>query len=102
MRSFLPSEWRLKHLAVALLLLTLLSPTALASQSAAAPKPEAAKPDAALTSTERRVSTLVKKATISTVTSALASKEMQGRGVGQPGGEKSARYLADAMARLGL
>jgi Zn-dependent M28 family amino/carboxypeptidase len=98
MKPFFRFGARWNHLPVALLSLTLLSPNAFALQSAAAPKPAAA----ALTSTERRVSTLVKKATISTVTTTLASKEMQGRGTAQPGGDKAARYIADAMARLGL
>ena len=32
----------------------------------------------------------------------LAAPEMQGRGTGQPGGEKAAAYLADRFTRLGL
>ncbi|HEX8089551.1 MAG TPA: M28 family peptidase [Blastocatellia bacterium] len=97
MKSFFRSAARRDLLLIALLSLAVLSDTALAFQTAAAPKPAPA-----LTPTERRVSTLVKTQTISAITTALASKEMQGRGTAQPGGDKAARYIADEMARLGL
>jgi hypothetical protein len=113
MKSFFRSGARWNCLPVALLSLALLSPTAIAQQggAGAAVKPEqkpapaltsAALRSAVLTPAERRISTLVKTPTISTVTTTLASKEMQGRGTAQPGADKAARYIADAMAKLGL
>src|SRR5581483_1152207 len=36
------------------------------------------------------------------VTVALASNEMQGRGTGQPGADRAARYIADRFSKLGL
>ena len=111
MKSLFRPAARWNRWAVVLLSLTLGSPTALAWQSAPAQnapvqnapaqKPEA-KPAPALTSAERRISTLVKAPTISAVTTALSAKEMQGRGTAQPGGEKAARYIANALSKLGL
>ena len=97
MNSPFRSATRWNYLPVAILSLALLSPSVLALQSAAAQKPAPA-----LTSAERRISTLVKAETIRTVTTALAAKEMQGRGTAQPGGDKAARFIAGGMARLGL
>jgi hypothetical protein len=97
MRSFFRPASRLNYLAVALVSLSLLTPSAIARQSATA-----AKPAPALTPAERRISTLVKTETIRDVTTALAAKEMQGRGTAQPGGDKAARHIAARMARLGL
>jgi hypothetical protein len=96
MKSFFRPGARCHLLIVALLSSAVLSDAAFAFQTAAP------KPAPALTPTERRVSTLVKTQTISAITTALASKEMQGRGTAQPGGDKAARYIADEMAKLGL
>src|ERR1044071_6863089 len=97
MKSPFRSATRWNRLPVAVLSLALLSPSVLALQSAAAQKPAPA-----LTSAERRIATLVKADSIRTVTTALAAKEMQGRGTAQPGGDKAARFIADSMARLKL
>jgi hypothetical protein len=99
MRSFFRFETRLSRQGVALVSLTLVSLTLLSPASSAR---QSAAPAPALTAAERRISTLVKSDTIRAVTTVLASKEMQGRGTAQPGGEKAARYLAERMARLGL
>jgi hypothetical protein len=55
-----------------------------------------------LTETERRAAHSLSVETIRRVTSDLAVPVMQGRGTGQPGGEKAAQYLAERFARLGL
>lgn len=44
----------------------------------------------------------LKTATIRDVTTALAAPEMQGRGVGQTGGDRAARYLAVRFKAMGL
>ncbi|HEV2765320.1 MAG TPA: M28 family peptidase [Pyrinomonadaceae bacterium] len=59
-------------------------------------------PAAALTEAEREAASRVKVETIREVTSALASKEMGGRGTGQPGGDRAAEYIAERFAKLGL
>jgi len=51
---------------------------------------------------ERKVSAAVSVKTLREVTTALADKSMEGRGTGQPGGAKAARYLALKFATLGL
>ena len=55
-----------------------------------------------LSATERKVSDGLKVATLREVTSALADKSMEGRGTGQPGGDRAAKYIANKFARLGL
>jgi len=55
-----------------------------------------------LTPQEREAAAHVSADVIREVTSALASNEMQGRGTGQPGGDKAAAYLADQFNRLKL
>jgi hypothetical protein len=40
--------------------------------------------------------------TIREVTTMLSSKEMEGRGMAQPGGERAAQYLADKFRKAGL
>ena len=84
----------------AFLAIALLSPSVLAFQgTATAPAKTAA---AKLTSTERKASERVKQETIREITTALSSKEFEGRGTGQPGADKAAQYMADRFAKLGL
>ncbi len=68
---------------------------ALLYQSVFAQKP-------ALSAAEQRAASRLKVKTIRDVTTALASKDMEGRGTGQAGGDRAARYLADRFKRLGL
>ena len=44
----------------------------------------------------------MKAETIREVTTTLASREMEGRGIGQPGGERAAKYIAGKFAAFGL
>ena len=63
----------------------------------------AAKPSVAQFSpAEQGAAAQLKSETICEVTSVLASREMEGRGTAQPGGDKAAQYLADRFARAGL
>jgi penicillin V acylase-like amidase (Ntn superfamily) len=63
----------------------------------------AAKPSVAqLSLAEQGAAAQLKTETIREVTSVLASREMEGRGTAQPGGDKAAKYLADRFARAGL
>jgi hypothetical protein len=55
-----------------------------------------------LTAQERESAARVSADAIREVTVALASDEMQGRGTGQPGGEKAAAYLAEQFSRMKL
>jgi Zn-dependent M28 family amino/carboxypeptidase len=55
-----------------------------------------------LSAAEREASTHLKVETVREVTTALADKAMEGRGTGQAGGERAAKYLADRFAKLGL
>lgn len=55
-----------------------------------------------LSAGERKVSTSVKVETLREVTTALADKGMEGRGTGQPGGDRAAKFIADKFAKLGL
>jgi Peptidase family M28 len=94
-------HWR--EFASALLTLVLLS----TSISAASLHPQngiAAAPARAttLTSTEKKASERVKLETIREITTALSSREFEGRGTAQPGGDKAANYLANRFAKLGL
>ncbi|MEP6707322.1 MAG: M28 family peptidase [Pyrinomonadaceae bacterium] len=65
-------------------------------------KPAAKPPLARLSSTEQEAAAQLKTGTIREVTSVLASKEMEGRGTAQAGGDRAAKYLADRFARAGL
>lgn len=56
----------------------------------------------ALTGAEQEAAAQVKTETIREVTTVLASREMEGRGMAQPGGERAAKYLAEKFARAGL
>ncbi len=84
--------------ATALSICVLLAPAASAWQSTAA-TPKVAR---ALAPDEREIGKRVKAERIREVTSRLASKEMEGRGTATPGGDRAARYLADAFAKLGI
>jgi Zn-dependent M28 family amino/carboxypeptidase len=91
-----PSTLRLR-LFVSLLFASLLSPLALAGQGAARTKA-----DSSLTASERAAASRVEVKTLREVTEMLASKEMEGRGTGQPGADRAARYIADRFANIGL
>lgn len=82
-------------LAVALLAAPTLRAAAQQSGAAAAPAP-------ALSAAERGAVGRVSQETIKEVVTTLSSKEMEGRGTAQPGGERAAKYLADKFARFGL
>ena len=56
----------------------------------------------ALTADEQKLIDNITIVTIKETVNALAADEMQGRGTGQPGGDKAAAYLADRFAKLGL
>lgn len=84
-----------------LLAAVLLAAPALGRQAGSAAG-AAARPVAPLTESERGLAARVRVETIKEVTAALSSREMQGRGTGQPGGELAARYIADRFARAGL
>ncbi|HST20966.1 MAG TPA: M28 family peptidase [Blastocatellia bacterium] len=92
-----PSPFCFSRFVILLLALSLVTPTAVARQSGTA-----AKPAPALSKSEREASARIKVETLREVTSALASKEMEGRGTGQPGADKAARYIADRFAKIGL
>ncbi|HKO60784.1 MAG TPA: M28 family peptidase [Pyrinomonadaceae bacterium] len=94
-------QYRLTRVWVsAFLAIILLSPAALAFQgTATAPAKTAA---VKLSSEERKASERVKQETIREITTALSSKEFEGRGTGQPGADKAAQYMADRFAKLGL
>ncbi|MGI8835466.1 MAG: M28 family peptidase [Pyrinomonadaceae bacterium] len=88
--------------------ITLLSSAALAwQQQGAISTPStgtavARRSTATLTASERKAAERVRVKTIREVTTTLSSPEFEGRGTGQPGGDKAARYLADRFAKLGL
>lgn len=84
----------------ALLLTALLSSTALGWQQAAATV--SVKRATALSEAERAAAARVRAETIREVTTQLSSPEMQGRGTGQPGADRAARYIADRFSKLGL
>ena len=56
----------------------------------------------ALSSAEQKLVDNITVASLKETVNALAADEMQGRGTGQPGGDKAAAYLADRFAKLGL
>jgi hypothetical protein len=70
-----------------------------ATASAVAKTPRAT---GTLTAGERKAAARVKLETIREVTTTLSSPEFEGRGTGQPGADKAARYLADRFTKLGL
>ena len=56
----------------------------------------------ALSAEEQKLVDSLSITSIKDTVNALAADEMQGRGTGQPGGDKAAAYLADRFAKLGL
>ena len=84
------------------LAITLISPAAFAWQQGAGSTAVATKATATLTAAERKAAARVKLETIRDVTSTLSSPAFEGRGTGQPGGNRAAQYLADRFAKLGL
>lgn len=66
------------------------------AQQGAAPAPSG------LSAEETDLLARVKTETVHTTTLALTAPEMEGRGTGQPGGDRAARYLADRFKALGL
>lgn len=97
----LPRYYLHRGLMSAVLAITLLSSSALAWHQGTAAV-AARKSAATLSTAERKAAARVKLETIREVTTALSSKEFEGRGTGQPGADKAARYLADHFAKLGL
>lgn len=83
--------WPALLLAYVLLLTTAFGQTAATTQSTAT-----------LSAAEREASARVKVETLREVTTALADKAMEGRGTGQAGGDRAAKYIADKFAKLGL
>ena len=65
-------------------------------------KPAANASVAQFSSTEQEAAGQLKTETIREVTSGLASREMEGRGTAQAGGDRAAKYLADRFASPGL
>ncbi len=91
-----------KPIVLGLLLLTLFAQPSVMAWQGQATKTAPAKPVAPLTAAEREHASRVKTETIREITTALAAREMEGRGTATPGGERAARYIADRFARLGL
>ncbi len=85
-----------KHLSV-LLAILLVTSTAFGWTQATAPATTRA-----LSATEQQLVESISVDSIKATVNALAAAEMQGRGTGQPGGDKAAAYLADRFAKLGL
>ena len=63
---------------------------------------QAEKNGSSLTAVEQEVVSFVSADTIRDVTVKLSSKEMEGRGTGQPGAERSAKYIAERFKQVGL
>src|SRR5690242_16827416 len=87
-----------QHKPLALLLAFLLvTSTALGWTQTAAPASTRA-----ITADEQKLVDNITIASLKETVNTLAADEMQGRGTGQPGGDKAAAYLADRFAKLGL
>ncbi|HKG58198.1 MAG TPA: M20/M25/M40 family metallo-hydrolase [Pyrinomonadaceae bacterium] len=87
-----------QHKPLALLLAILLvTSTALGWTQAAAPATTRT-----LSADEQKLVDSISIAGIKDTVNALAADDMQGRGTGQPGGDKAAAYLAARFAKLGL
>jgi len=80
-------------------LLVAFLPVLLAGQAGPASRPALGQ---SLEPRERKLGDDLRVETIRQLTLALTGKDMEGRGTGQPGGVKAARFVADRMARLGL
>src|SRR6188472_3078148 len=63
---------------------------------------QAAAPAAQLSGVEAEIAEKITIASIKEMTAALSSPEMEGRGTGQPGGDKAANWIADRFKSLGL
>jgi Zn-dependent M28 family amino/carboxypeptidase len=63
---------------------------------------QAAPVKSALTAEEQALAARIRLQTIKDYTAALASKEMEGRGTMQPGGERAANWIAERFKELGL
>ncbi|HVQ37152.1 MAG TPA: M28 family peptidase [Pyrinomonadaceae bacterium] len=100
MKSLSSNTYLRRQFLSALLAVALFSTSALAWQQAATSTKTAATPT--LSSDEKKAAAKVSLETIRQVTTTLSSKEFEGRGTAQPGGDKAARYLADQFAKLGL
>ena len=59
-------------------------------------------PAASFSSAETEAANAVSSTTIREITAGLLTKEMEGRGTGQPGADRAANYIADRFAKLGL
>ncbi|MEQ1765105.1 MAG: M28 family peptidase, partial [Pyrinomonadaceae bacterium] len=55
-----------------------------------------------LSSLEREIADKITIASIKEMTTALAAPDMEGRGTGQPGGDKAANWIAEKFKSLGL
>ena len=87
-----------QHKPLALLLALLLATsTALGLTQSAAPASTRA-----ISADEQKLVDNLTIASLKDTVNALAADDMQGRGTGQPGGDKAAAYLADRFAKLGL
>jgi hypothetical protein len=64
---------------------------------------QSAEPAAAgLSAVEREIADKITVASIKEMTTALAAPEMEGRGTGQPGGDRAANWIAERYKALGL
>lgn len=97
----LPSSY-VRHLLIGLIAATLLWTPVTFAWGQTAATATATKPTAVLTSPERKAADKVKLETIRSLTTTLSSKEFEGRGTAQPGGDRAAKYIADEFAKLGL
>ena len=89
-------KYKQKYLSL-LFAILLVTSTTFGSTQAAIPAPTRA-----LSTTEQQLVDRLSLATIKETVNALAADEMQGRGTGQPGGDKAAAWIADRFAKLGL
>ncbi len=89
-------KYQQKYLSVVLAIL-LVTSTAFGWTQAVVPAPTRA-----LSTTEQRLVDGLSLGTIKETVNALAADDMQGRGTGQPGGDKAAAWIADRFAKLGL
>lgn len=99
MHSFSRNNLRRSVFLSALLAISILSSSTAAWQNGATTAKRAV---SALTPAERKATGRVKLETIKEITTALSSKEFEGRGTAQPGADKAAQYIADRFSKLGL
>jgi hypothetical protein len=85
-----------QRLAAALLAIFLITSIAVSQQATAVA------PANSLSATEQQLVNSLKVETIREVVTALSADDMEGRGTGQPGGDKAATYIADRFEKLGL